>query len=249
MTETFRVKSGAQAGEAEARAELMRRLRTAPIPDGELAFNLGLFLTRQSLSRILLMHDLYRMIVEVPGVVMEFGVRWGQNLSLFQAFRGMYEPYNYTRTIVGFDTFEGFPSVDAKDGAGVAAGDYGVAENWEARLGEILALQEGFSPLAHKTKHALVRGDASKTIHGYLAEHPETIVALAYFDFDIYAPTKACLEAIQPRLTRGSVLAFDELNCADFPGETQAVMETLGLSRYALKRSPHNPFCAWAVVD
>ncbi len=47
---------------------------------------------------------------------MEFGVKWGQNLALFQSFRGMYEPYNHNRKIIGFDTFEGFPSVDKKDG-------------------------------------------------------------------------------------------------------------------------------------
>lgn len=34
---------------------------------------------------------------------MEFGVRWGQNLALFESFRGIYEPYNYNRKIVGFD--------------------------------------------------------------------------------------------------------------------------------------------------
>src|SRR5262249_4704806 len=104
-------------------------------------------------------------------------------------------------------------------------------------------------PIAQKKKHALVKGDATKTIHEHLEEHPETVVALAYFDFDLYAPTKACLEAILPRLTRGSVLAFDELNCPEFPGETLAVMETVGLARWAIRRSPLNPLCSYAVVD
>ncbi len=249
MSETFRIGGGSAAGEAEIRAGLMRRLRESPIPDDELASNLGLYLTRQSLSRILFMHDLYRLVLETPGVVMEFGVRWGQNLSLFQSFRGMYEPFNYTRTVVGFDTFEGFASVDAKDGGSLADGDYGVTRGWEAELGDILDAHASLSPLPHKKKHALVKGDATKTVTAYLEAHPETVVALAYFDFDIYAPTKACLQAILPRLTRGSVIAFDELNHPDFPGETQAVMETIGLGRYAFKRSPHNPYCCWAVVD
>ena len=34
---------------------------------------------------------------------------------------GLYEPFNYTRRIVGFDTFEGFPSVDPKDGSAEVA--------------------------------------------------------------------------------------------------------------------------------
>jgi hypothetical protein len=76
------------------------------------------------------------------------------------------------------------------------------------------------APIPHKKKYELVQGDATRTLPEYLQRHPETIVALAYFDFDIYAPTKACLEAVVPHLTKGSVLAFDELNCPEFPGET-----------------------------
>ena len=37
-------------------------------------------------------------------MVIEFGVRWGANLGLFQSLRGMYEPFNYNRKIVGFET-------------------------------------------------------------------------------------------------------------------------------------------------
>ena len=36
---------------------------------------------------------------------------------------------------------------------------------------------------------------------------------------DIYKPTKNCLKAIKPHLTKGSILAFDEPNCKDFLGK------------------------------
>jgi len=76
--------------------------------------------------------DLYRRALDVHGVVMEFGVRWGSNLALFQSLRGIYEPYNYTRKIIGFDTFAGFPSVSEQDGddAVIAPGAYGVSEGY-----------------------------------------------------------------------------------------------------------------------
>ena len=53
----------------------------------------------------------------------------------------------------------------------------------------------------------------------YLRDNPQTIISLAYFDFDLYKPTRDCLEAILPYLTKGSILAFDELNAAEFPGK------------------------------
>jgi len=52
---------------------------------------------------------LYRMIFDVPGVIMEFGVHRGRRLALLAALRGGYEPYNPHRRIIGFDTFTGFP--------------------------------------------------------------------------------------------------------------------------------------------
>ena len=67
-------------------------------------------------------------------MVVEFGVRWGQNMALFNAFRGMYEPYNHTRRIVGFDSFSGLQSVSHVDGdAPIAAdGAYGIKDTADA---------------------------------------------------------------------------------------------------------------------
>jgi hypothetical protein len=173
----------------------------------------------------------------------------GQNLALFSSLRGIHEPYNYNRRIIGFDTFEGFPSVMAQDGSSVQAGDYCVSENWMEELQTILDFHNANAPIAHKRKFELVKGDASQTLPEYLEAHPETIVAPAYFDFDIYKPTRDCLEAILPHLTSGSVLAFDELNAPEFPGETLAVSEVLGLSRYAIRRDPNSPLTSYMVVQ
>ena len=81
-----------------------------------------------------------------------------------------------------------------------------------------------------------VKGDANITVPNYLDSNPETIIALAYFDFDLYKPTANVLESIIPRLTKGSILGFDELNDPDSPGETLAVIEKIGLNNIKLKR-------------
>jgi hypothetical protein len=82
------------------------------------------------------MHELYLKIVPVHGVIMDFGTRWGQNLALFSSFRGIYEPYNYNRKLVGFDTFSGFPSHAPQDGsdAAIQPGAYGVTPGYESSI-------------------------------------------------------------------------------------------------------------------
>jgi hypothetical protein len=204
-------------------------------------------LKRQSLSRILYYNFLYQKIIEVPGVICEFGVQWGATLAQLINLRGMYEPFNHSRKIFGFDTFEGFSTIDQKDGGFSNVGDYATKNGYENTLESILTLHESFSPISHIKKFELVKGDASLTITNWLEQNPHAIVSMAIFDMDVYKPTRDVLEKIIPRLTRGSILVFDELNCQHFPGETTAVNEVLGLNNISLKRYPHQPYCAWAV--
>ena len=96
-------------------------------------------------------------------------------------------------------------------------------------------------------KFSLIKGDATETIDRWLDDITHAIISLAIFDMDLYEPTLKVLQKIVPRLVRGSVIAFDELNCKYFPGETQALDEALGLNNLRLRRSPLHPYCAWAV--
>ncbi len=235
--------------EISSREKFFSLFRDCPIPKNEFLSNLGLFTNRQLLSRILFMNELYQKIINVHGIVVEFGVRWGQDLALWESLRGMHEPYNYTRKIVGFDTFKGFPSVDAKDGKSdlASVGAYSVTEDYEKYLKEVLDYHEQESPVSHIKKYQLIKGDATIEIEKYLNDNPETIIAFAYFDFDIYQPTKKCLEAIRGHLTKGSVVEFDNLIDHDFPGGTLALKEVLGLDKYKLMRSPLNPTAAYII--
>jgi hypothetical protein len=240
------------AKEDEIRRDFVEHFRNCPIPDNEILQNLGLFLSSKNLSRILFMDHVYRQIVDVQGVVMEFGTRWGPNISLFAALRGIYEPFNRMRRIIGFDTFEGFPSISEKDNEEcelIREGQLKVTDDYVEYLERVMEYQEQDNPMSHVKKFELRVGDAIEQIDEYLGEYPETIVALAYFDIDLYEPTKKCLEAIRPRLVKGSVVGFDELNDHDCPGETLALLEVFGLNNVRLKRYPHTSRTSYFVVE
>lgn len=247
----FGVKTYGSTEEDARRQELVKHFRACPIPDSEILSNLGLFLTSKNLSRILFMDHLYRQIVGIHGMVMEFGTRWGQNLALFSALRGIYEPFNRHRLLVGFDTFSGFPTVTPPDGDDdiMKAGAIGVTADYVEYLARLMEYHEQENPVSHLKKFELRAGDATVEIDRFLAEHPETIVALAYFDFDLYEPTKKCLERIKDRLVKGSVVAFDELCDADAPGETTALQEVFGLNQVRLQRMSRTSRTSYFVVQ
>lgn len=227
---------------------LLDMFQNSPIPAEECLNNLGLFIKRQQMSRIMFMYELYKKIINVHGSIIEFGVRWGQDLVLFESFRGMLEPFNYNRKIIGFDTWEGFPSVSKYDGNN-HVGDMNVVSEYENYLYNLLQLHENSSPISHIKKSEIIKGDAINTFEEYLKQHQELIIAFVYFDLDIYQPTKACLELCKKRLIKGSVIGFDQLNHIDFPGECVAFREVFNLNEVKLERFPFTPNASYFIME
>lgn len=254
MTEEQTADFSPRSSKAEkANREAFARLYAAsPIPPAELVYSqLSLYLSRQELSRTLALSDIYRdHVLEANGSLFEFGTCYGRTAALLTNLRAIFEPYNFTRKLAVFDTFAGLAGCSAKDGTHESAQDgaYSAGAGYENHLAAVLRHHESEAPIAHIEKHEIVKGDAAQTLDAYLRRHPETIVALAYFDFDIYAPTKACLERLRPHLTRRSVLVFDQLNCPEYPGETVALAEVFGLGRCDIRRSPLTPWISFVVA-
>jgi hypothetical protein len=251
MKNKIDTKSIASKKEINNRNRLLELLQQSPIPDNEKLHNTGVFLKRQELSKILFLNDLYRKVLNVQGVVIEFGVRWGQNLVTLMNLRGIYEPYNYGRKLLGFDTFNGFLHVSEKDGNHeiIHNGAFGVSEKYEEILNEILVGHEKEAPLTHIKKFEIIKGDAVIKFEDYLTEHPETIIAFAYFDFDLYLPTKKCLELVLKNMPKGGIICFDELLDQHFPGETLALKEVIDLRKHQVFRNPYGGLQSYIIME
>jgi len=237
---SYKLKPSVMGEEAvSARREIFAALTGSPIPSNELLRNLGLYLLPMDVKRFLFFDSIYRQIVNQPGIICEFGCRWGQNMAVLQSLRAVYEPFNSGRLIVGFDTFTGLTGVSDKDGASEHAsqGAYSVSADYTQYLNNLLRLKETQSALPRLERFRVIKGDASRTFAEYLKEHPETIVSFAYFDMDIYEPTLNCLKLLKRHLTKGSIVGFDEINDPDFPGETLAFQEAIGANAVRLQRN------------
>ena len=235
----YKIETTVSPDKIAAREELYRLFVETPIPLDQLLINLGLYMRSGALLKVLFLNELYELIKGIPGVIMEFGCWWGQNMVLFENLRAIYEPFNQNRRIIGFDTFKGYPKLSDKDieGDTLKVGGYTTSRGYKNYLEELLAYHEGNNVLSVVKKHTVIEGNVIDTVPKYLNENPETIIALAYFDLALYEPTKACLEAIKPHLIKGSVILLDELNWKDFRGETIAFKEVFKDVRFTLKLS------------
>ena len=217
--------------------------------------NFAKFVPRQELSKFLFKYELMKLILPIHGSIIECGVHMGGGTFSFANFSAILEPYNYQRRIHGFDTFEGFISTADEDhtteqGKKVAkVGAFRVAGNIENDLAECNQLFDQNRPLGHVRKVEFIKGDATRTIKEFIKNNPEIVVSLLYLDFDIYEPTVVALEELLSRIPKGGVIAFDELNSAEWPGETIAVQEILGINQFKIQRFPFEPARSFIIVD
>lgn len=208
------------------------------------------YVRRQDLTRLLARYEIFRRIVNVKGSIIECGVFRGSGLMSWANFSAVLEPNNILRRIYGFDSFEGFPSVAPQDLSRFRPTSHGElrSESHEELLGLIAAYDKNRF-LGHVSKVELIKGDACETIPKFVEQHPHLVVSLLYLDFDLFEPTRVALEMFLPRMPKGSVLAFDELDNPAWPGETLAALHHCGLRTLRLERLDFDPYVSFAVLD
>jgi hypothetical protein len=217
----------------EARKELMRLYEASPLPVEDALFNLGLWARSGLLVKFLVMHELYKRFVNIPGLIVEVGTWYGQNLVLLENLRAIHEPFNKQRKILGFDSFTGYKGKPGFYDTGLEYKDY---------LARLLKTHQQMNVYGHQDiSHELVVGDVMDTAPKYFREHDEAIVAFAYFDIGEYGATEYALHAIKPHLVPGSVLLLDQLTWAEEPGEAVAFRQVFGQTGYKIEKSSLYP--------
>ena len=207
------------------------------------------FTSKRSLARFIVKYEIFKNILSINGVIIECGVYNGSGLFSWAQLSNIFEPVNYNRKIIGFDTFEGFVEIGESDinvDKKPCVGDLRGAE-----LGEFELSVKKYSNerhLMHIKNIELVKGDFIITGQKYIEQNPHLIVSLLYLDFDLYEPTKKALELFLPRMCKGAIVCFDQLNCINFPGETKALIEEFDLKKYELKRFPIDPWISYITL-
>lgn len=239
------------AAEVSIPQDLANAFTHSRIPLTQRLANFPNYIRRQDLSRFLAKYELFQKSLPVNGSIVECGVFAGGGLMGWYHFSSIHEPYNHSRRMIGFDTFDGFPSVDAKDTAGSSehlhTGAFRINDSVQQELEALASIHDRNRPIGHIPKIQLVKGDANKTIPAFVKENKHLLISLLYLDFDLYGPTKTALEYLLPRVVAGGIVAFDELNCADFPGETVALLEAMGLEKVQLRRFPLDAYISYFV--
>jgi ectoine hydroxylase-related dioxygenase (phytanoyl-CoA dioxygenase family) len=185
---------------------------------------------------LLYLAELVEQLEDVPGDVAEFGVAGGVSLVTLTRVLRIREhgrEGRARRTLYGFDSFEGLPSLSEKD---VAA----LVNNPEMREGGFCdpAAQADLFRFADADGGIrLIQGWFHETLPRFLRDAPHACFALVHIDCDLYESTKVVLDRAWPHVPVGGIVAFDELFDKDFPGESLAFREWAPGKSFALETS------------
>ena len=229
---------------------LERCAAESPYSMVEKLMNFPMYVPRQALANFLIKYEIFKQVLEVHGSIIECGTAFGGGLMTFAQLSAIFEPTNHQRRIVGFDTFAGFARMSSADKGSRSADarSGGMAIDSYSEIERCVELYDANRFVGHVPKVELFRGDATKTIPEYVRNNPQLLVSLLYLDFDVYKPTKIALQQFLPRMPKGAVIAFDELNLIDWPGETVAALQTFDLNKLPLKRFTFGSTISYALV-
>lgn len=207
---------------------------------------------RQWLKRFLAHHEMFLKTLDVPGDIVELGVFRGQGLMTWANFLESYCISDRTKVVYGFDNWKGFLSLAEEDGADVEElekyeGGFS-PEPYYDELWDAIRIFDRDRFIPWKDRVRLVEGNIQETVPKFVEDNPGIRLSLVHFDCDMYEPTKAGLEYLWPRLSRGGVFLFDEYAIKEWPGETKAVDEFFADKGVRVKKLQWNNVPAGYVV-
>jgi Macrocin-O-methyltransferase (TylF) len=190
----------------------------------------------EQIRKMLFYYEELKSLHDVPGDLVEFGV-WRASTLCFL------DGPNSSRTIIGFDTFAGFPKGEAPA---------------RARDSECLHLFSDTSLAVVQGKIDDRPGRRLRIVPGHIAEtlpkHIETWanrIAMAICDADTAAVTRTILDGIWDRMAPGGRIYFDEYS-RDGWSETDGVdafLRERGLPLKMVRRARNGVPIAYLQVD
>ena len=216
-------------------------------PEKMYEYETGFSLTANSerYGKLLTHYEMYKLIIDLPGDLVECGVYRGTSITRFAMFRNMFET-NYSRKIIGFDNFDNiYPNTNWKE-------DEAARESWIKNTGADSITVEQLSRIFKNFNYSnydFIKGDLVQTLPEYTKNNPHLKIALLNIDIDFVEPTYTALKYLYDRVVTGGVILVD--NYAAFHGDTNGIdmfFQEKGIKE-KLRKMPFNARPSYLIKD
>ncbi|MFC1584219.1 TylF/MycF/NovP-related O-methyltransferase [Fibrobacterota bacterium] len=206
---------------------LEKAIQKADIPLNEVMKNYAAYIRRRDMPRLLAHYELFRMVENLPGSIVELGVFLGAGLFTFAKLLETFVPGDRSRKVYGFDNFKGYPDFTEKDGQALpwVKKLIGNKKSKLSYIEDMVRLHNNDNLIPGVERVKIIPGDIKDTVPEFVKSSLGMRISLLYFDVNIYEPTKVGLEFLYPLVIPGGVVAFNAYGAPPWEGEANAIEE------------------------
>lgn len=185
--------------------------------------------------------EFFKRTSEVRGEIVEFGIFKGNSFFRWIKLRDLLEQTN-SRKIIGFDIFGDFPEANFEEDKlkrdAFIEETKGVKSISYEEISQLLKKQN-----LHKNVE-IIKGDILQTLDKYIGANPHLKISLLHIDVDLYEPTKAILEQLYSKVTKGGIIILDDYGA--FAGTNKAV-DDFFQNNVEIKKLPYSNAISYIV--
>ena len=213
-----------QRQDAEHWQELQRLVEENGISFSEMMINYPAFIRRREMTRLLADYDLFRMIADLPGSIVELGVFLGAGLLTWSKLLETFVPGDRSRKVYGFESGGGYDEFSPEDGDPKpwieAIGRKTVSLDYLERLTD-LANQDNLVRGVERCR--VISGNIAETVPEFARTSQGTRLSLLFLDVNLYKPTLVGLRELYPLVLRGGIVALNGFGAPPWQGEAVAL--------------------------
>ncbi len=211
----------------------------------ETLVNFPAFIRRREMTRLLADYDLFRMVVDLPGSIVELGVFLGAGLFTWSKLLETFVPGDRSRKVFGFESGAGYRDFAPEDGDPTPwiAKVVGRKIAPDGYLERMIKLTNLDNLIPGVERCHLVSGDILETVPDFAEKNQGTRLNLLFFDVNLYKPTLAGLRALYPLLVPGGIVALNGYGSPPWLGEAKAFehyFEEIGQPQPHLHKLPYS---------
>jgi len=205
--------------------------------DAETFFNLSMTIDR--VAKFVIHYEAVKMVLEVPGAIVECGVFKGTSFVRFAMLREMLGNY-FSKKLIAFDVFsDEFPDTEYEE-------DKAIREKWiQMAGGSSISTDQLDEILGGKNiqNYDLIAGDVLETVPKYVQEHTALKISLINIDIDFVEPTYCVLQHFYDKVMPGGVILLDNyagegLTGLGCHGDTKGIDEFFKDKNVRIKKFP-----------
>jgi hypothetical protein len=204
--------------------ELQNILDEAGITFTDMLLNYPAFIRRREMTRLLADYDLFRLIQDLPGSIVELGVFLGAGLFTWAKLLETFAPGDRSRKVYGFESGSGYGDFAPEDGDPKPwiANMIGPKIVPDGYLDKMVRLTNLDNLLPGVERCRVISGDILETVQAFADNNQGTRLSMIFMDVNLYRPTLAGFRALYPLLVPRGVVAMNGYGSPPWLGETAA---------------------------